>query len=229
MAIKPQKPHTGHEFVEVKKVKNSCLKWNKILLLHSIQHNIIRLKIKIVLCPSELVKSLWLPVLAGLQDAQLHWCQPSTLCFLHKGTEHGQHSQPKAPDRYRLNQGTRIAPAQLWQWRMPPLPGIIRQEAAPELWVPWCSAKSERGSGCTERAVQRKLLLPSGSSPAAAQESELHPQKGSHVLVPQTAIPDSSFVSPDCRNPMSPSNHRRIPYPSLQNLLALKFVMNTAA
>lgn len=101
-------------------------------------------------------------------------------------------SQPKALGHHRLKLRARTGPAQLWEWRMSPHPGIFSQESAPELWVLRCPAKSERGSGCTEKTVQRKppLSLRDFFSSSTAVR-ELHPQIRSHMLVPQATAPGS--------------------------------------
>lgn len=102
---------------------------------------------------------------------------PAPLCILHKDTEHDQHRvSPRLLITKGLGSGQDCSSPAVGM--KDDIPSWDNQPGnSPGLWVLWCPPKSERGSGCTEKTVQRKLcrenlLLPSGTSPAAGQKSE---------------------------------------------------------
>lgn len=116
---------------------------------------------------------------------------PAPLCILHEDAEHEHRVSP----RLMITTGWSSGPGLLWEWRMPSHPGIISQEAAPELWVLWCPTKRERVAVTVQRKLQRKPPPPLGDlSSSSTEVRELHPQLGLHMFVSQAAIPGSCLL-----------------------------------
>lgn len=127
-------------------------------------------------------------------------------------------SQPKALGHHRLNPGPGLVQPSCGNEGCHPILGYLARNQ-PQSFR-FCSAQQRvREAVAVQRKLYREnLLLPSGTSSAAAQKSESCIPISDHTCwcpkqPPQAAAP---FVSPDCRNPTSPLNHNRIPYSSLQ-------------
>lgn len=112
-------------------------------------------------------------------------------------------SQPKAPDPESWLRA-RIAPAQLWEWRMLPHPGIIRQEAAPEL----CLLGAQQGvreavavqrkrpptlRGLSSSSTEVRAASPERISGAAAPRS--HPRQLPPLSALTAEIPQAPWIT----------------------------------